>query len=130
MNLDRNESSELGPGRVGRRKFLDMVFKAMPAAGLTLGTCGLSLGSLSGEEDRKPEPPSEKNNYAMAVDVHKCIGCGRCAYACKKENKVSDDPHTMRTWVERYVIPVEGEAMVDSPNGGIDGFPELPETQN
>lgn len=130
MSMDMNEPMENGPKRVGRRKFLDLVFKAMPAAGITLGTCGLSLSSLSGEEEKKLEAPSEKNNYAMAVDIHKCIGCGRCAYACKKENKVSDDPHTMRTWVERYVIPVEGDAMVDSPNGGIEGFPELPETTN
>ena len=38
-----------------------------------------------------------------------------------------------RTWIERYVIPkpapgsrqTRGEVQVDSPDGGIDGFPEL-----
>lgn len=69
--------------------------------------------------------PTE-HDYAMGIDIHKCIGCGRCVDACKKENKVPDEPVYFRTWVERYVVPPEGEAEVDSPNGGRDGFPELP----
>lgn len=61
--------------------------------------------------------------YGMGVDVSKCIGCGRCAAACKEENDVPRDPHYVRTWVERYAIRTDGECVVDSPNGGIDGFP-------
>src|SRR3970040_592560 len=37
------------------------------------------------------------------------------------------NPHEhffFRTWVERYVITVDGETKVDSPEGGIHGFPE------
>jgi Fe-S-cluster-containing dehydrogenase component len=35
-------------------------------------------------------------------------------------------PHYFRTWVERYRISRTGEVLVDSPNGGIDGFePEV-----
>jgi tetrathionate reductase subunit B len=60
------------------------------------------------------------------VDIHKCIGCGRCADACKTENHVPREPFFFRTWVERYMIPTSGETEVESPNGGIDGFPELP----
>jgi Fe-S-cluster-containing dehydrogenase component len=63
------------------------------------------------------------HRYGMGIDVAKCIGCGRCADACKSENDVLRDPFYFRTWVERYVINSAGEATVDSPNGGIDGFP-------
>lgn len=62
--------------------------------------------------------------YGMGIDVDKCIGCGRCADACKAENNVPRDAHHFRTWVERYVIQADGETLVDSPNGGIDGFPD------
>ena len=63
--------------------------------------------------------------YSMAVQVDKCIGCGRCADACKKENGVPLEPFFFRTWVERYTTDEHGEVAVDSPNGGIDGFPPL-----
>ncbi len=29
-----------------------------------------------------------KHKWLMCVDVNKCIGCGLCAEACKKENNV------------------------------------------
>jgi tetrathionate reductase subunit B len=61
--------------------------------------------------------------YGMGIDISKCIGCGRCAAACKIENDVPDDEDHFNTWVERYVIHTDGEVTVDSPNGGIDGFP-------
>ncbi|MFI5207005.1 MAG: 4Fe-4S dicluster domain-containing protein [Gemmatimonadales bacterium] len=64
--------------------------------------------------------------YGMGIDINKCIGCGRCAEACKTENNVPRDAHHFRTWVERYVIQEDGEVTVDSPNGGIEGFPEQP----
>lgn len=64
--------------------------------------------------------------WAMAIDVRKCIGCGNCVQACKTENNVVDEPFYFRTWVERYHIdPADLEhPIVDSPNGGKDGFPE------
>jgi tetrathionate reductase subunit B len=84
--------------------------------------------------------PAPKNydpfvhSWRMCIDIDKCIGCGLCAEACKKENNVIPKPAYFRTWVERYVIkrPEEGsdaprgETVVDSPNGGIGGFPPSP----
>jgi tetrathionate reductase subunit B len=71
------------------------------------------------------------HSWAMIIDVDKCIGCGYCAQACKQENRVIPQPFYFRTWIERYIIKrpsstsieAQGEAVVDSPNGGIDGFP-------
>ena len=92
----------------------------------------------SGDDRDKPARSGAPANYnpgehawRMAIDLEKCIGCGLCAKACKTENKVPPQPFYFRTWVERYIIrkagrnsgEARGETVVDSPNGGIDGFP-------
>jgi tetrathionate reductase subunit B len=106
-----------------RREFLLTCSKALPAAaGLIFFPYTTRELLLKAQENGEYDPTS--HNYAMGVDIHKCIGCGRCADACKKENLVPKDPYYFRTWVERYRINLEGEAIVDSPNGGIDGFPK------
>ena len=64
-----------------------------------------------------------QHKWLMCFDVDKCIGCGRCADACKTENNVPREPFFFRTWIERYSIKNNGEVAVESPNGGIDGFP-------
>ncbi len=78
---------------------------------------------------------SEPGKYSMAehwwgmtIDIDECIGCGNCVKACKQENKVPDE--FFRTWVERY--QVDGghyeHPRVESPHGGLEGFPPLPES--
>ena len=70
------------------------------------------------------------HSWRMAIDIEKCIGCGLCVEACKKENNVPRDRCYFRTWVERYIIKrakvdsgeARGETVVDSPEGGINGF--------
>ncbi|MEW6050912.1 MAG: 4Fe-4S dicluster domain-containing protein [Candidatus Zixiibacteriota bacterium] len=104
-----------------RREFLENCSRALPPWLLVFSVVG-SAESLVADEEGQYD--ASKHNYAMGVDIHRCIGCGRCADACKKENKVPLEPTFFRTWVERYIIPTSGEARVDSPNGGIDGFPE------
>ena len=64
--------------------------------------------------------------WAMGIDTRKCIGCGRCSAACKLENNVPREPSYFRTWVERYRILGNGETLVDSPNGAMDGFRDEP----
>ncbi len=66
---------------------------------------------------------ADEHYYGMGIDVNKCIGCGRCADACKTENNVPREPFYFRTWVERYVLTTDGETVVTSPDGGIEGFP-------
>ena len=71
-----------------------------------------------------------QHKLLMCFDVDKCIGCGLCVDAFKKENHVPEAPTYFRTWIERYIIKkpkpgsgnARGEVLVDSPNGGRDGF--------
>jgi Fe-S-cluster-containing dehydrogenase component len=62
------------------------------------------------------------HHWGMGIDIDKCIGCGRCAAACKLENNVPQQPFFFRTWVERYRIFEKDETIIDSPNGAINGF--------
>src|ERR1039458_2291094 len=45
-----------------------------------------------------------KHKWLMCLDDTRCIGCGLCAEACKKENGVPEGAY-YRTWIERYIIP-------------------------
>ena len=82
-----------------------------------------------GDDEAATEGPyqAEDHLYAMGIQVDRCIGCGLCAEACKNENDVLKEPYFFRTWIERYAIMMDGEAKVDSPGGGIGGFPPLEE---
>ena len=100
-----------------RREFLK---QCMAAAPFLLATITVAEGAAASADDPSYKP--EKHYYGMGIDVNKCIGCGRCADACKTENNVPREPFYFRTWVERYVLTTEGETVVTSPNGGIEGF--------
>lgn len=67
--------------------------------------------------------------WAMIIDIDKCIGCGTCVRSCKAENNVPLEPEYFRTWVERYVVNGSDleHPTVESPNGGYDGFEDLPD---
>lgn len=109
--------------KIDRRSFMQRCARTAPAWYALLASAPLS--ALAQDETPENGYKPEDHNYAMGVDVEKCIGCARCVDACKKENKVPREPIYFRTWVERYVIPADGEAVVDSPNGGLDGYPEV-----
>jgi ferredoxin len=87
----------------------------------------------AGKPQEAPGYDVHSHWWAMFIDVEKCIGCGRCVDACKLENDVPDEAWFSRTWVERYTIPPPDPVhpkrellpIVDSPNGGRDGFPPL-----
>ncbi|MCX6930362.1 MAG: 4Fe-4S dicluster domain-containing protein [Verrucomicrobia bacterium] len=91
---------------------------------------------VSADTPKGYDPTQHK--WVMAIDANRCIGCGFCAEACKKENHVpappNYPPYYFRTWVERYIITkpkpgsgaARGETLVDCPNGGINGYPEAP----
>ena len=127
-------NNEIAPKNLlKRREFLEFCLKALPT-----GLLFAVAGSVEGSAELKKDAPAVGANgkdkkplreFGMAIDIRKCIGCGRCADACKTENNVPRTPPVcFRTWVERYTVMAEGEPKVDSPNGGIDGFPDIPES--
>jgi len=118
-----------GSGPLDRRDFLR---QALP---MPLGLLGLAAGGnseSSAAPAAEPAIPSgykaSEHNYAMGIDPNRCIGCGLCAEACKRENDVPREPFYFRTWVERYAVRASGATVVTSPNGGIGGFPDSGET--
>jgi tetrathionate reductase subunit B len=109
------------PKTYERREFLAQLAK-IPCATLLLGVVGpLKVFAENGEDGYD----AAEHYYAMGIQLEKCIGCGKCVQACKIENDVPEEPFFFRTWVERYVIYDDGEVQVDSPEGGINGFPPL-----
>jgi len=101
-----------------RREFLLKLLQ-LPCSAVLLSVCGpLPLFA----DEKKEGYDAGEHYYGMGIQVDKCIGCGRCAEACKAENDVLRQPYYFRTWVERYVVYGDGEVTVDSPEGGIHGF--------
>ena len=79
---------------------------------------------VAGTPEESPNFKSTGHWWGMLLDITKCIGCGNCVRACAMENDVPDG--YFRTWVERYHVSdwhIENP-VVDSPNGGKDGFPQ------
>ncbi|MCK5447932.1 MAG: 4Fe-4S dicluster domain-containing protein [Gemmatimonadota bacterium] len=106
---------------VDRREFIEQAVKACSlGVPILLGVVRIQ-DLIAGEAGAGDYEPGD-HYYGMGVDAGKCIGCGRCVQACKTENDVPLEPHYFNTWVERYIIQTDGEVVVDSPNGGMEGF--------
>lgn len=82
---------------------------------------------LAGTPQQAPNYEMTQHWWAMLIDIEKCIGCGNCVRACAKENDVPEG--YFRTWVERYRVTDFdiNDPHVESPEGGIHGFPDSDE---
>lgn len=109
-----------------RREFLVHCIKTIPAVAFFF--LSLRFEELLAMESETYDPT--KHNYAVGIDINKCIGCGKCVAACKTENDVPPEPYYFRTWVERYIEAKSGETKVDSPNGGLEGFGDFNGDEN
>jgi tetrathionate reductase subunit B len=112
--------------RCDRRDFLVKLVQGLSAAALAAACPGQTRPAGASEAGEH----GEEHLYGMGIQVDKCIGCGRCAVACKAENDVPQEPFFFRTWIERYVIENDGDVSVDSPGGGMEGFPDVAEPQD
>ncbi len=102
---------------LSRRKFLTTSLKGVIGASLPF----TAFRFLSPTE-AKGVVDDASRRWVFLVDTTKCVGCGLCVTACKKENEVPYDAPVTRTWVERYVVTKDGQTHIDSPNGARDGF--------
>lgn len=102
---------------------------AAPAVNAAKTTVQKVLVETEAPKDYDPT----QHKWQMAFDVNRCIGCGHCVEACKQENNVPIGPY-YRTWIERYIVTkpeprsaeTRGDVRVDSPEGGIHGFNDVP----
>lgn len=105
---------------VDRREFVNACLKAAGAtAPIVFGVVRLTAQEQGTGADAEE---LTEHLFGMGIDIDKCIGCGRCVAACKIENDVPLEGGYFNTWVERYVIQTDDQVVVDSPNGGFDGF--------
>jgi len=100
-----------------RRQFLK---SALASAAVT--ALPLSAFRLLSPAEVRAAIGDARVRWAFLVDTYKCVGCGLCVKACKRENEVPYDVPVSRTWVERYVVLKNGKSYIESPNGGRDGY--------
>lgn len=112
--------------RSTRREFIKRSAHALGAGVTTLVIYGIAESAQESAPTMQPQDTGTRgydwtrHQYVYLIDTRKCIGCGACVRACAQENSVP--LHYFRTWVERYQIPRSGEALVDSPEGAMNGF--------
>ena len=103
-----------------RREFLKQTATSGCGAALTWLAVGLILPESASASEESSAYDWTKHRWVYLIDTRKCIGCGSCVRACRRENDVPEGRY--RTWIERYSIPLDGETHIDSPHGGEFGF--------
>jgi Fe-S-cluster-containing dehydrogenase component len=103
---------------ITRRNLLKNTVRVIGGIALPLS----ALRIITADEVRAANNDGTKVRWVFLVDTYKCVGCGMCVKACKKENEIPYDANVTRTWVERYVLTKDGNVYADTPKGARDGF--------
>jgi Fe-S-cluster-containing dehydrogenase component len=103
--------------KIERRRFLKMGLYS--SVGVLVGSF-YAFGNDAKNNEILKKDDLLQYDWGFIVDTTRCIGCGSCVRACKKENDVPDTFY--RTWVERYEIDKNEKVRVDSPNGSLESF--------
>lgn len=109
--------------KVSRLNFLKAVGGSTLLIGVAAAGYDVWTRATTAMVRRQPETghgDGKSPYYSMAIDIEKCIGCGKCVEACSKENDVPEGHY--RTWIERYIVRDDGSVEISSPDGGINGF--------
>ena len=117
-NFKENSMNE----NINRREMLEGLGKFI----IVSGAARVALQAMSGESvpgEQIDKYQAAEHWWGLTIDISKCIGCGNCVRACAAENGVPEG--YFRTWVERYYVTETDRPEVDSPNGGMNGFPSL-----
>ncbi len=105
---------------ISRRQFLKIsgitlggliIYSSVPLALWLRNTSATVKAVNGGNLSSKYQP--ETHQWAMIIDIAKCIGCRRCLEACKRENHVPADLNLNRTWLEKYEITEDGGLLVE-----------------
>lgn len=115
------------PMDVTRRQMIAAAGKFIVLTAAAAEALDVLASETPGQEPRKYDMAAHW--WAMTIDVDKCIGCGNCVRACARENGVPKG--YFRTWVERYEVEAADQEhpKVESPEGGLNGFPILQQTK-
>lgn len=119
---------------LSRRELLAAGLLAVPCLAGVGSVVGHALGGSAGTVSANPgaDPDAaydpSAHQWGFVVDTRSCIGCGLCVEACKDENGVPHKAEYNRTWVERHTQLPDGGILVESPEGGAEGFPVDPAT--
>ncbi len=103
---------------ITRRELLKNTVRVIGGIALPLSAFRI----ITAEEVLAANNDGTKVRWVFLVDTYKCVGCGMCVKACKKENEIPWDANVTRTWVERYVHTKDGKVYADTPKGARDGF--------
>ena len=82
----------------------------------------VSLSAVEWLDPKEILAANPQLRWGFLVNTHKCVGCGFCVKACKIENDIPLEANVTRTWVERYVIKKDGDVVMDSPKGALNGY--------